>query len=115
MHELSLAGGILRIIEQAAERERFTRLRRLTLEVGKLAGVEVEALRFALAAMAPGTLLANAEIEIREPGGRARCFDCGHLTEIKERGEPCGYCGGWRLDPVAGTGFRVVDLMVDDV
>jgi hydrogenase nickel incorporation protein HypA/HybF len=114
MHELSLAGGILRIVEQAAARERFSRVTRLKLEVGKLAGVEVEALRFALGAIAPETPLAGAEVEIVEPEGRARCFDCGALTVIKERGEPCGQCGGWRLDPVAGTEFRVVDLLVED-
>jgi hydrogenase nickel incorporation protein HypA/HybF len=114
MHELSLAGGILRIVEQAAARDRFARVTRLKLEVGKLAGVEVEALRFALGAIAPDTLLADAAVEIVEPEGRARCFDCGGLTAIKERGEPCGHCGGWRLDPVAGTELRVVDLLVED-
>ena len=114
MHELSLAGGILRIVEHAAERERFARVTRLTLEVGKLAGVEVEALRFALGAIAPGTPLADAVVEIVAPEVQARCFDCGGLTAIKERGDPCRHCGGWRLDPVAGTGFRVVDLLVED-
>lgn len=114
MHELSLAGGILRIVEQAAERERFARVTRLTLAVGKLAGVEVEALRFALRAIAPGTALAEAQVEIVEPEGQARCFDCGGLTAIKGRGDPCGHCGGWRLEPVAGTEFRVVDLLVED-
>lgn len=114
MHELSLAGGILRIVEQAAGRERFARVTRLRLEVGKLAGVEVEALRFALGAIAPQTPLAGAEIEIDEPEGQARCFDCGKLTAIKERGDPCGHCGGWRLEPVGGTQFRVVDLLVED-
>lgn len=114
MHELSLAGGILRIVEQAAERERFARVTRLTLEVGKLAGVEVEALRFALGAIAPGTPLDDAAVEIVEPEGQARCFDCGGLTAIKERGDPCRHCGGWRLDPVGGAGFRVLDLLVED-
>lgn len=114
MHELSLAGGILRIVEQAAERERFARVTRLTLAVGKLAGVEIEALRFALVAIAPGTPLAEAQVEIVEPQGQARCFDCGDLTVIKERGDPCEHCGGWRLEPVAGTEFRVVDLLVED-
>jgi hydrogenase nickel incorporation protein HypA/HybF len=114
MHELSLAGGILRIVEQAAVRERFERVTRLTLEVGKLSGVEVEALRFSLGAIAPGTPLAGAQIEIDETEGQARCFDCDNLTVIKERGDPCGHCGGWRLEPVAGTQFRVIDLLVED-
>ena len=32
MHEMSLAGGILRVVEQAAEREGFARVQQLTLE-----------------------------------------------------------------------------------
>jgi hydrogenase nickel incorporation protein HypA/HybF len=114
MHELSLAGGVLRIVEQTAERDRFARVTRITLEVGKLAGVEVEALRFALRAIATGTLLQDAAIEIVEPDAQARCFDCGQLTPIKERGDPCGQCGGWRLEPVAGTELRLLELLVAD-
>jgi len=57
MHEMSLAGGILKVVDDAAEREPFARVQRLTLSAGALAGVEVRALRFALEAIAPGTRL----------------------------------------------------------
>ena len=58
MHEASLAGGVLQLVEDAARREGFTRLISLRLEAGELAGVDVRALRFALESLAPGTLLA---------------------------------------------------------
>lgn len=67
MHELSLAGEILRIVEAAAVRERFRQVGQLRLEAGGRAGVEVSALRFALDALAPGTCLEGAQIEIDEP------------------------------------------------
>ena len=73
---MSLAGGILRIVEDAAARERFGRVRCLALEAGVLAGVEVRALRFALEAIAPGTVLEGATIEIDEPPGSAWCMAC---------------------------------------
>ena len=34
MHELSLAGGILRVLEQTIERDPFERITQLRLEVG---------------------------------------------------------------------------------
>ena len=71
MHEMSLAGGILKIVEDAAARDGFARVSRLVLEAGALAGVEVSALRFALEALSPGTLLEAAIIEI-EHGLRRR-------------------------------------------
>ena len=114
MHELSLAGGILRIVEQAAERERFRRVSRLSLEVGRLSGVEVESLRFALGAIAPGTCLEGAAFDIREPPGQAACLGCGSMTEVNELGDACRHCGGWRLEPTGGTEFRVVDMLVED-
>ena len=92
MHELSLAGGILQVVEDAAAREAFARVLQLRLEVGKLAGVELQALRFALEAIAPGTLLEGAEVLIDEPPGRAWCMGCSTAVEIGQRGDACPAC-----------------------
>lgn len=77
MHELSLADGILRLVEEAATRERFQRVAHLHLEVGMRAGVEVSALRFALETIATGTCLEGARINIDEPpqGNALRVVD----------------------------------------
>lgn len=114
MHEVSLAGAIVRIVEQAAERERFRQVERLVLEVGALAGVEVEALRFALEAIAPGTLLEGARVEIIEPPGEALCVRCGEVVTLRSRGEACPGCGAYALTPTGGTELRVLDLIVHD-
>ena len=55
MHELSLAGSVLQLVEDAARRNGFRRVAMLRLEAGQLCGVEPHALRFALEALAPGT------------------------------------------------------------
>jgi len=114
MHELSLAGGIVRVVEQAAAREHFTRVSALRLEAGALAGVEVRALRFALDAVAPGTLLEGATIQIDEPPGTAWCLHCGCTVEIVSRADPCPRCRGHQIQPTGGTELRVVDLVVHD-
>ncbi|MBL8324078.1 MAG: hydrogenase maturation nickel metallochaperone HypA [Rubrivivax sp.] len=114
MHEMSLAGGVLRVVEQAAAREPFARVRRLTLEAGALAGVEVRALRFALEAIAPGTCLEGAEIEIEEPPGQAWCMRCAATVAIAQRSDACPHCGGYQLQPTGGTELKVRDLVVLD-
>ncbi len=114
MHEMSLAGGILKVIDDAAAREPFARVQRLTLEAGALAGVEVESLRFALRAMAPGTRLEGAEIVIEEPPGQAWCMPCGKPVSISSRGDACPSCGGYQLQATGGTELKVLDLMVLD-
>ncbi|WP_372526481.1 hydrogenase maturation nickel metallochaperone HypA [Piscinibacter sp.] len=114
MHELSLAGGIMRVVEDAAAREHFRRVASLRLEAGALAGVEVRALRFALDAIAPGTCLEGATIEIEEPPGRAWCLRCCESVAIASRADPCPQCGGHQLQPTGGTELRVLDLVVHD-
>ncbi|MEM5312317.1 hydrogenase maturation nickel metallochaperone HypA [Paraburkholderia sp. JHI869] len=114
MHEVSLAGGVLASVEAAAKRERFVRVKVLRLEVGRLAGVEVEALRFALEAIATGTCLAGARVEIEEPSGSAWCMNCNATVPLAARGDPCAHCGGYWLQPNGGTELRIVDLTVDD-
>ena len=101
-------------LEDAARREGFLRVRLLHLEAGQLAGVEVQSLRFALEALAPGTCLQGAELRIDEPAGQAWCEDCRRSVAIAARGEACPHCGGAALQVTGGTDLRVVDLLVED-
>lgn len=112
MHELSLAGSILRLVEQAAAREHFARVTTLHLEAGRLAGVEVQSLRFALQAVAPGTCLEGAVVEVDEPPAEGRCADCGASFTVEARAEPCPRCGGFNVMCRGGDTLRVVDLVV---
>lgn len=114
MHEASLAGGVLQLVEDTARREGFARLIELRLEAGQLAGVDVRALRFALDSLTPGTLLEGAQIEIDEPPGQAWCLPCGQTVAIAQRGDACPACGGYQLQPTGGTELRVVDMKVSD-
>jgi len=114
MHEASLAGGILKLVEDAAAREGFRRVTALRLEAGRLAGVEVRALRFALEAIAPDTCLQGAEIAIDEPEGQAWCLPCSASVALAQRGDACPNCGSHQLQPTGGTELRVVEMLVED-
>ena len=114
MHEMSLAGGILRLVEQAHAREPFKRVSRLNLKAGALAGVETHALRFALEALAPGTLLDGATIEIDEQPGAAWCMKCARNVPITSRIDDCPRCGSAQLQPTGGTELKLHELIVHD-
>jgi len=113
MHEISLATNVLAIVEESARRESCHAVRALRLEVGKLAGVAIPALRFAFEAIAPGTCLAGARIRIDEPEGAGRCPRCG-IVPIEVAGEPCPRCGSHPIPIERGTEFRVVEMLIDD-
>ncbi|AOW14732.1 hydrogenase nickel incorporation protein HypA [Hydrogenophaga crassostreae] len=114
MHEASLAGGVLQLVEETAVREGFSRLLVLRLEAGQLAGVDVRALRFALESLAPDTVLDGAAFEIEEPPGQAWCMGCSHTVAISMRGDACPACGGYQLQPTGGLELRVLDMQVSD-
>jgi hydrogenase nickel incorporation protein HypA/HybF len=114
MHELSLAGGILQLVDQALVGEGPVRVKRLVLDVGMLAGVEIASLRFALEALAPGTALAGAELRIEQTPGGAWCMQCAQSVPIRHRLDDCPRCGGRQLTPNSGTELMVRELVVDD-
>jgi hydrogenase nickel incorporation protein HypA/HybF len=114
MHEVSLAGGILKIVEQSAKTEHFARVTHLRLEVGSLSGVEVRALRFAMEAIAPGTVLQHAKIAIDEIDGQAWCMPCAKTVNFVKRGNPCPDCGSYQLQASSGTELRIIDMLVED-
>ena len=113
MHELSLATNVLQIVEAAAARDIFSRVRSLHLSVPVLAGVEIEAFRFALESLAPRTVLDGADIIIDEPASRGHCLDCDASIDICAHEDPCPLCGGYRWQSASDRGIRVVDLLVE--
>ncbi len=114
MHEMSLAEHILQILEEAAARQGFTRVRQVRLEIGMLAGVEVEALRFCLEAVLSGTLAEGAQIEVETPPGTGWCMSCGQTVPMAALHDPCPHCGGHQVQPTGGTQMRVKDLLVEE-
>lgn len=114
MHEMSLAGGILKLVEDAAAREGFSQVSRLDLQVGRLAGVELASLRFALEVVARGTCLEGAEVCIEEPPGRGWCMPCAQNVEVHAHGQTCPRCGSAQLMATGGDELRVVGLIVRD-
>lgn len=114
MHEMSLAQGIVDMVEQAAVRERFAYVKQLRLEVGALSGVELHALRFALDSMSHEGVLRGTEFVFDIPVATAWCLHCSQTVSISERGQACPQCGSHQIQPISGTQLRVVDMIVLD-
>lgn len=91
MHELSLAEEVASIVARHAAS--LARVSRVTLSIGELAGVEVDALRFALASTLRGGKAESAEVEIVPVTALARCPHCGHEQHIETRFDDCAACG----------------------
>lgn len=112
MHEMALAEGVLNVIEDSARVQGFTRVKTVWLEIGRLAVVEPEALRFSFDVVKRGTIAEAATIEIVDVPGRAWCMKCGDTVAIDERGAACPACGSYQLQVSGGEDMRVSELEV---
>lgn len=113
MHEMSLADGVLKMIEDSARANSFSRVKTVWLEIGELAGVEVEAMRFCFDAVMKGTLADGARLDIVVIQGQGQCLACGQTVPIQLRYDPCPLCGGYPVEPTGGMEMRVKELEVD--
>lgn len=112
MHEMSLCEGILQVLEESAKTNSFQSVKRVRLEIGRFAGVEVDALRFGFDVVMRGSVADGAALEIIEVPGQAFCFDCSDTIEIDDRLDPCPACGGGKLTPTGGDEMKIKDLEV---
>ena len=113
MHEMSLAHGILEILQDSAKSQGFTRVTTVRLEIGALAGVDPEAIRFCFDAVTRDTLADGAMLDIIQVPGQAWCRKCGMVVTIAARMEACPQCGGYQLQVTGGEEMRVKELQVE--
>lgn len=104
MHEISLAQSILDIVASNLGQPR--KLCSLSLRLGVLAGVNAEALRFALAELAADNGFGRPEIIIKEVPAQARCDDCACAYEMGEPFALCPQCGS--LSRTLGGGDEMI-------
>ena len=113
MHEMSLAEGVLQVVEDAARAQDFARVRAVWLEIGRLAGVEVEALRFCFDAVTCGSIADGARLEIVDLPGAGWCMKCSAAVALDEVGGACPGCGSHQVQVTGGTDMRVKELAVE--
>ncbi|MGB4466658.1 MAG: hydrogenase maturation nickel metallochaperone HypA [Azovibrio sp.] len=113
MHEMSLAEGILQQVEDTARREGARQVRTVVLEIGALASIEVEALRFCFDAVTRNSLAAGATLEIQTLPGAGWCLPCGATVPITELYDACPRCGSYQVQATAGTQMRIKEIEIE--
>ena len=112
MHEMSLAEGIVQIVETTAKANDASAVRAVWLELGVLSHVEQEALRFSFEVVKRGTVADGARLEIRTTPGRAWCMPCSEAVDLARLGDPCPRCGSHQLQVTQGDEMRVKEIEI---
>ncbi len=102
MHELAICESVLRQVLALAKTHHASRIGRIRLTIGPLAGVEPHLLLNAFPLVAAGTLCEAAEIEIIAAAVRVQCSSCGASSGAKPNRLLCAACGTWRVALISG-------------
>ena len=111
MHEMALAESIVQLVDEAAQG--CARVRAVYLEIGRLAVVEKDALRFCFESVAQHTAAQGARLEIVDIDGLGRCTECGSELRIAALYDACPFCGSYRVEVISGDEMRVRELEVE--
>ncbi len=114
MHEMSIAEGIIDIVEKTAKAQGINKIESVRIRVGELAGVDIPSLEFAWDSVTRGGPAEGSRLDIERPEGKAWCMACSKDVPIKKYGDPCPNCGGFQLMPTGGDEMKVVDFVPAD-
>ena len=112
MHELSLMEALRDQALAAARAEGATRIAAIRVRVGELAGVEVDALRFAFPVVMAGTIAAGAELHIEIERAECHCAVCAAPFPAPQGCCDCPRCGTISRQLLRGRDLRLLSLEV---
>jgi len=113
MHEMSLAEGVLQLVEDTAKRESARRVKLVVLEIGRMSSVQPEALRFCFDAVTRGSIAEDAVLEIVDVPGAGWCMQCAATVPMSELYGACPTCGSHQVQPTGGTEMRVKEIEIE--
>jgi hydrogenase nickel incorporation protein HypA/HybF len=113
MHEMSLCEGVLQVLEAESHKQGFSRVKKVWLEIGDLAGVEIEAMRFCFDAVTRNSLAEGSALHIINSPGLAWCMQCSKQVAIHQRFDECPDCGSYQLQVTSGDEMKIKELEVE--
>ncbi|MCF7823571.1 MAG: hydrogenase maturation nickel metallochaperone HypA [Candidatus Marinimicrobia bacterium] len=114
MHEMSIAMNIVDIACKEAEKEGAPSISIIELDVGKLAGVMIDSLKFCYDSVCKGTLAENSKLLINEIVGRGQCIKCGSEFDIDSFMAICPTCESYEVEITQGRELKLKAVTVNE-
>ena len=94
MHEMAIAEGILNIAFDYAKQNNSSKVNRITLNIGEMSGVEIEALNLSFNVLTKDTIAEGAELVINKIPIVGQCNKCGKEFHVEYYNFFCPECDG---------------------
>ena len=107
MHELSIAQSILDIVRQNLPPDQGARVTVVRLRIGAMAGVVTDSLEFCFSAIAAGTEVEGAALDIEHVPLTVLCNTCGKESAITPTRFACPVCESLDVTVTGGRELQV--------
>ena len=94
MHEMTIAEGILKIAFDCAKENQSKRIERITLKIGEMSGVEIEALNLSFKVLTDNTIAKDCELIIKKIPLIGECNKCKKIFHVESYNFFCPECDG---------------------
>ncbi len=114
MHELSLSYATVETVLESVAQHKIKRVKAVSLIVGELSGVSLDAFRFSFPIAAEGTVLEGCDLNIEVEPVTVYCPTCnatGKLASLTRF--RCPVCDTPTADLVSGKQFSIVAIDVE--
>ncbi|MBO4218456.1 MAG: hydrogenase maturation nickel metallochaperone HypA [Erysipelotrichaceae bacterium] len=114
MHELGIVFHIIRQVDEVAEENKVTQVRKVTLEIGEVSGVIPHYLQecWKWACLNKSSYMKDCQLEIVTLKATSFCEDCRRLYDTAPGGRICPYCQSTRTYLVTGNEVSIRDIEV---
>jgi hydrogenase nickel incorporation protein HypA/HybF len=113
MHELTLAQGILSIIDSEDKKNSFDRVLEVSLKIGEFSGIIPSCLLEFFPIAAKDTKAEGAKLKISVIPAAFTCLDCGYEGAVDRKEACCPKCKSQAIRMTAGREFYVESLNVE--
>lgn len=113
MHELSLCQSVVEIVLEQAAQAGARRVTGVWLEIGALACVEENALRFSFASVCAQTAAQGCALHLIHRPAQAWCWTCSARVEVQRHDARCPCCHSACLSVEGGEALRVKSIEIE--
>jgi len=113
MHEIWFCREILQIVQKKSCELNCRSVKKISLEIGQLMGIDQNSLIFNFKVVSCGTIAQDAILEVIPIRAKAKCDICKKEVSINQYSDLCNFCGGASLTVFQGEEFQVKSMEIN--
>ncbi len=113
MHELSITQSILSIALEQAKAVQASKITKISLTIGELAGIVDECVQFYFDLLSKDTIAVGVSLSFDRPPTKLRCRNCATTFSPDDLDWACPNCQEQKIEIVSGRECYVSSIEVD--